>query len=65
VTLKQYFKGQPRGSKKAFSKKVKITPTYLGLLLRKAYSPSAKLAKRIEKATGGQVTAKKLRPDLF
>ena len=65
MNLKQYFKNEPYGSKKLFSEKIGITQTYLGLLLRKARRPSAELAKRIEKATKGEVTAATLRPDLF
>ena len=42
-----------------------ITPTWLGLLIRKARRPSPELAKKIEKATQKLVTAKELRPDLF
>ena len=65
MNLRQYFKTEPYGAKKLFAEKVGITPTYLGLLLRKARRPSAELAKRIEKATKGQVSAATLRPDLF
>lgn len=65
MNLRQFFKTEPYGSKKLFSERVGITPTYLGLLLRKARRPSAELAKRIEKATKGQVSAATLRPDLF
>jgi DNA-binding transcriptional regulator YdaS (Cro superfamily) len=42
-----------------------ITQTWLGLLIRQARQPSPELAKKIEKATQGLVTAKELRPDLF
>ena len=65
MNLRQYFKTEPYGAKKQFAEKVGITPTYLGLLLRKARRRSAQLAKRIEKATKGEVSAATLRPDLF
>ena len=42
-----------------------ITPTWLGLLIRKSRRPSAELAVKIQKATSGLVPAKELRPDLF
>jgi DNA-binding transcriptional regulator YdaS (Cro superfamily) len=65
MNLKQYFKNLPRGSKKAFADKLKITPTYLGLLIRKARRASPALAKKIQAATNKSVTAKELRPDVF
>ena len=65
MNLKQYFKGEPHGSKKEMAEYLGITPTWLGLLIRKARRPSAVLAKKIEKATGKLVTVKELRPDLF
>lgn len=63
--LKQYFKDEPYGSKKEMAEYLHITPTWLGLLIRKARRPSPELAKRIERATQKLVTAKDLRPDLF
>lgn len=65
MNLKKYFEKQPYGSKSLFSEEIGITPTYLGLLIRKARRPSALLARKIEKATDNKVTARELRPDLF
>ena len=65
MNLKKYFDGEPYGAKKEMAEYLSITPTWLGLLLRKARRPSPELAKKIEKATQGLVTAKELRPDLF
>lgn len=65
MNLKQYFKDEPYGAKKEMAEHLGITPTWLGLLLRKACRPSPELAKKIEKATQGLVTKKELRPDLF
>lgn len=65
MNLRQYFKQQPYGTKSIMAQKLGITPTWLGLLIRKARRPSPELAKKIEKATDGQVEAKVLRPDIF
>jgi DNA-binding transcriptional regulator YdaS (Cro superfamily) len=65
MNLKQYFKDEPYGSKKEMADYLGITQTWLGLLIRKARRPSFVLARKIEKATQGLVTAKELRPDLF
>lgn len=65
MELKEYFKDEPYGAKKEMATHLKITPTWLSLLIRKSRKPSAKLAREIEKATQGLVTAKELRPDLF
>ena len=65
MNLKQYFKDEPYGAKKEMAEYLEITPTWLGLLIRKARRPSPELAKNIEKATQGLVIAKELRPDIF
>lgn len=65
MTLKAYFSEEPLGAKKEMAAYLGITPTWLSLLISGARRPSAVLAKRIEKATQGIVTAKELRPDLF
>ncbi len=65
MTLKEYFKGEPYGAKKEMAQYLGITPTWLGLLLRKSRQPSPELAKKIERATQGLVSAHDLRPDLF
>ncbi len=65
MNLKQYFKDEPYGAKKEMAEYLEITPTWLGLLIRTARRPSPELAKKIEKATQGLVTAKELRPDIF
>ena len=63
--LKEYFVGEPYGSKKEMADHLNITLTWLGLLMRGTRRPSPELAKRIELATQGLVTAKELRPDIF
>ena len=65
MDLKKYFSDEPYGAKKEMADYLCITQTWLGLLIRKARRPSPELAKRIEKATQGLVTAKELRPDIF
>lgn len=65
MNLKEYFKDEPYGSKKEMAEYLGITQTWLGLLIKKAAKPSPELAKRIERATQGLVTAQELRPDLF
>ena len=65
MDLQEYFKNEPYGAKKEMADHLKITPTWMSLLIRKTRKPSAKLSREIEKATQGLVTAKELRPDLF
>ena len=42
-----------------------ISPTWLALIINQNRKVSPQLAKKIEKATQGLVTAKELRPDIF
>lgn len=65
MNLKNYFKDEPLGAKKEMAEYLGITQTWMGLLISKKRRPSPVLAKKIEKATQGLVTAKELRPDLF
>lgn len=65
MLLKEYFKDEPYGSKKEMAEFLCITQTWLGLLIKQSRRPSPQLAKKIQKATQGLVTAKELRPDLF
>lgn len=65
MNLKEYFAEEPYGAKKEMAEFLGITPTWLSLLLSGERKPSPTLAKAIEKATQGLVTAKELRPDLF
>lgn len=44
---------------------LRITPTWLSLIMKGQRNPSADLCLRIERATGGLVKRKELRPDLF
>jgi DNA-binding transcriptional regulator YdaS (Cro superfamily) len=64
MKLKAYFVGEPHGSKKEMAEHLGITPTWLGLIMR-GRKPSPLLAKKIEKATQGLVTARELLPEIF
>jgi DNA-binding transcriptional regulator YdaS (Cro superfamily) len=65
MKLKDYFLEEPRGAKKEMAEFLGITATWMGLLINNRRKPSAYLARQIEKATQGLVTAHDLRPDLF
>lgn len=65
MTLQEYFSSEPYGAKKEMAVHLGVTPTWLGLLMRGARRPSAQLAKKIQKATQGLVSAHELRPDIF
>lgn len=63
--LKEYFDGQPYGSKAAMAKKLGITKTWMSLLVSGRQKCSPELALKIEQETQGKVTREDLRPDLF
>lgn len=65
MNLKKYFKDEPFGSKKEMADYLGISPTWLALIINQNRKVSPQLAKKIEKATQGLVTAKELRPDIF
>lgn len=65
MKLKKYFEEEPYGAKKEMADYLGISATWMSLLIRGHRQPSPYLAKKIEKATQGLVTAKELRPDLF
>lgn len=65
MTLKQFFEGQPHGTKKEMADRLGISPTWLSLLINGSRKPSAALALRIDDETSGMVPAAVLRPDLF
>lgn len=65
MTLKEYFADEPLGAKTEMADYLGITLTWLGLISRGAKKPSPQLARKIEKATQGLVTAAELRPDVF
>ena len=65
MTLTEYFEHEPRGAKAEMAEYLKITPTWLSQLMKGERRASAALCMKIEKATGGLVKRKDLRPDLF
>jgi DNA-binding transcriptional regulator YdaS (Cro superfamily) len=44
---------------------LRISPTWLSLLMNGSRRASPELSAKIEKATGGLVTREELRPDIF
>lgn len=65
MTLTDYFKTDIRGAKVEMAKHLKITPTWMSLLISGRRKASPVLALAIEEATGGLVTRQVLRPDIF
>ena len=65
MTLTEYFSTEPRGAKSEMAEYLRITPTWLGLIMKELRKPSPELCVRIERATGGLVTRVELRPDIF
>ena len=65
MELKEYFKEEPKGAINEMAEFLKVTPTWLSLIIHGHRKPSPKLAVSIEKATQGLVLRKDLRPDLF
>jgi DNA-binding transcriptional regulator YdaS (Cro superfamily) len=65
MTLQEYFKSDVRGAKAEMAEYLKITPTWMSLLISGRRKASPVLALAIEGATGGLVTRGELRPDIF
>lgn len=65
MTLQDYFKTDVRGSKSEMAEHLRITPTWISLIISGRRKASPVLALAIEKATGGLVTRQELRPDIF
>ena len=65
MTLTEYFLTEPRGSKTEMAEYLRISPTWLSLIMKGQRKASPELSLRIEKATQGLVTREELRPDIF
>lgn len=65
MTLKEFFDGQPYGSKAALAKRLGISKTWMSLLISGRQKCGPELAKRLEEETKGAVTREALRPDIF
>jgi DNA-binding transcriptional regulator YdaS (Cro superfamily) len=65
MNLQQYFSEEPRGAKIEMAEHLGISVEWMSKLINLKRQPSPVLARAIEDATGGLVTRKDLRPDLF
>lgn len=65
MTLQEWFANQPRGAKTAMASAVKVSKTWLSLVISGHKLPSAMLAVAISGYTKGKVPRKVLRPDIF
>ena len=65
MTLVEYFKTDVRGAKSEMAEYLGITPTWMALLISGRRKASPVLSVKIEEATGGLVTRRELRPDIF
>jgi DNA-binding transcriptional regulator YdaS (Cro superfamily) len=65
MTLTEYFSTEPRGAKSEMAEYLRITPTWLSLIMKGERKASPALCVRIQEATGNMVTTKELRPDIF
>ena len=65
MTLTDYFKDEPRGAKSEMAEYLKISPTWLSLLMNGEKKASPALCLKIEEATQGLVKRIDLRPDIF
>jgi DNA-binding transcriptional regulator YdaS (Cro superfamily) len=65
MTLTEYFSTEPRGAKSEMAEYLRISPTWLSLIMNGSRKASPELSLKIEKATQGLVTREELRPDIF
>jgi DNA-binding transcriptional regulator YdaS (Cro superfamily) len=65
MNLQMYFSEEPRGAKIEMARHLGISADWMSKLIAQKVKPSPVLARAIEDATGGLVTRKDLRPDLF
>jgi DNA-binding transcriptional regulator YdaS (Cro superfamily) len=65
MNLSDYFKSDIRGAKSEMAEHLRITPTWLSLIISGKRKASPVLALALENATGGLVTRQELRPDIF
>lgn len=65
MSLFEFFKGKPHGSKAEMAAALGITRTWMSLIISDREKPSVELAIAIEKYTKGKVKRKVLRPDIF
>jgi DNA-binding transcriptional regulator YdaS (Cro superfamily) len=63
MELREYLDGLERGGVTRFAAALEVTPSYLSQLAAGTTPRSPARCVQIEKATGGKVTRKDLRPD--
>jgi DNA-binding transcriptional regulator YdaS (Cro superfamily) len=65
MTLREFFEKLPHGAKTTMASDLKISNTWLSLVISGRKLPSPTLAIEISQYTKGKVTKKSLRPDIF
>ena len=65
MTLEEFFRKQPRGSKADMASQLGISRTWFSLIIAERVTPSAALCVLIERATKRKVKRSELRSDLF
>ena len=65
MTLRDFFEKLPHGAKSTMASDLKISQTWLSLLISGRRLPSPTLAIAISQYTKGKVAKKSLRPDIF
>lgn len=65
MTLRDFFEKLPHGAKTTMASDLKISKTWLSLVISGRKIPSPTLAIAISQYTKGKVTKKILRPDIF
>jgi DNA-binding transcriptional regulator YdaS (Cro superfamily) len=65
MTLQEFFKDKPRGTKIAMARKLGVSKTWFSLVVTGRQLPSPELARDIESLTGRKVKRAELRPDIF
>ena len=65
MTLRDFFERLPHGAKTTMASDLKISKTWLSLVISGRKIPSPTLAIAISQYTKGKVAKKSLRPDIF
>jgi DNA-binding transcriptional regulator YdaS (Cro superfamily) len=65
MTLRDFFEKLPHGAKTTMASDLKISKTWLSLVISGRKIPSPTLAIAISQYTKGKVAKKSLRPDIF
>ena len=65
MTFKEYWKGLYPDKKHALADRLGVTYTYLSMIANGKRNAGIKIMLNISKVTGGKVSMKSLRPDLY